>query len=129
MQMDSASKLNALLAKDEGAVRAHVERAEAALSRRISTTADRIVQSRPRLLLLSGQQCGGVAWLAHALELQLKLRESRVVCLDAQEAWGADPAKPGAAGAAGLNVGALHVGGHFWPGGSAPCTEHGGRAP
>ena len=34
--------------------------------------------------MLSSAQCGGVRWLAHTLEIQLRIREARVLTVDAQ---------------------------------------------
>jgi len=83
LQATSAGKLNDVVEGGERSCKRHIEFAEAQLARRLSGFAERVVANRPRLLLISAPVCGGVEWLAHALELQLRLRELRGVCLNA----------------------------------------------
>ena len=83
LQATSAAKLNELVDAGERACKLHIELAEAQLARRLSGFAERVCAQRPRLLLISAPPYGGLAWLAHALELQLLVRELRGVCIDA----------------------------------------------
>ena len=100
LQATSAAKLNELVDAGERACKRHIELAEAHLARRLSGFAERVFSHRPRLLLISVPPYGGLEWLAHALELQLRVRELRGVCIDAAH-W----AKP----AGGLRVADLRT--------------------
>ena len=88
--VDTVAKLNDLVAGGARHVKRHVEFAEALLTRRVSSLADRILQNRPRLILVTSHAWGGYDVIAHALELQLRLRELRGVAIDVAT-W----AKPG----------------------------------
>ena len=94
LQADTATKMNAIVSVGgETACRRHVELAEGRLTRRISSLADKVVANRPRLLLVTSPVDGGVECLAHALELQLRVRELRGICVDVN-LWRASPSEP-----------------------------------
>lgn len=82
LQADTLSKLNDLAGSGERAIKRHVELAEAHTMRRVASFADRVIATRSRLILVSSPPCGGVDWLAHTLELQLRLREYRGISVD-----------------------------------------------
>ena len=83
LQVGNVAKLNDIVGMGEYACKRHIELAEAQLGRRLGAFAERVLANRPRLIMISAPPCGGVEWLAHALELQLRLRELRGVCINA----------------------------------------------
>ena len=86
LQVDSVCKLNELVDAGELACKRHIELAEAVFARHISSLADRIVNSnRPRLILVSSPPYGGVEWVAHALDLQLRVRGMRGLTINVNE--------------------------------------------
>ena len=96
LQADTVSRLNEVVSGGEATCKRHIEFVEAQLVRRIASLAERIVNNnRPRLILLTSPPCGGAACIAHALELQLRLREVRGIAIDVA-CW----SKPAAAGSA-----------------------------
>jgi len=91
LQTESAPKINEIVSVGgERACKRHIELAEGRLARRVSSFADKVVANRPRLLLVTSPLDGGAECLAQALELQLRVRELRGICVDV-DLWRPQP--------------------------------------